>query len=196
MQVTSSSYSLAYVTFHQTHAHMYDLSLQLQPLLPAPTSCPNSPLWVKASKRTQCEKLWTVTLSTMPPRKSRAKPKPELDTGQPDAEARPKHQRAPDIQWVKNPNWTDTLLEYLHDNFAFRIKLFSDSTADATKQAQVKLTAKDGKVQQYTTLAKYIFATKPGQSSLYFQNPSRFGTASRNLPSAVRLSCCACVYIN
>jgi len=41
----------------------------------------------------------------------------------------------------------------------------------------VKLTAKDGKVQQYAALAKYIFTTKPGQSSLYLQNPSRFGTA-------------------
>jgi hypothetical protein len=112
----------------------------------------------------------------MPPRKSRAKPKPELETGQPDA-ARPKRQRAPDIQWAKNPSWTDTLLEYLHDNVAFRIKLFSDSTADATKQARAKLTAKDGKVQQYAALAKYIFATEPGQSSLYLQNPSRFGTA-------------------
>jgi hypothetical protein len=113
----------------------------------------------------------------MPPRKSHAKPKPELKTGQPNAEACLKCQCAPDIQWVKNPNWTDTLLEYLHDNVAFRIKLFSDSTADATKQARVKLTAKDGKVQQYATLAKHIFATEPGQSSLYLQNPSRFGTA-------------------
>jgi len=71
----------------------------------------------------------------MPPRKSCAKPKPELKTGQPDAEAHLKCQCVPDIQWVKNPNWTDTLLEYLYDNVAFQIKLFSDSTGDATKQA-------------------------------------------------------------
>ena len=113
----------------------------------------------------------------MPPQKSCAKPKPEFETGQPDADAPPKHQRAPDIQWAKNPDWTDTLLEYLHDNVAFQIKLFSNSTADATKQARVKLTAKDGKAQQYAVLAKYIFATEPGQSSLYLQNSSRYALA-------------------
>ena len=74
-------------------------------------------------------------LTTMPPQTSRAKPKPEFETSQPNADAPPKRQCAPDIQWAKNPNWTDTLLEYLHDNVAFQIKLFSDSTADATKQA-------------------------------------------------------------
>ena len=115
--------------------------------------------------------------STMPPRKSRAKPKPDTNTGDGEAPAAPpKRQCAPDIQWAKNPNWTDTLLEYLHNNVGFRIKLFSDSTADASKQGRPKLTAKDGKIQQYAVLVKYIFATEPGQRSLYLQNPSRFGT--------------------
>ena len=74
------------------------------------------------------------------PRKSCAKPKAEVDV-----EA-PKVKRSPDIQWAKNPNWTYTLIAYLTDHVAFRLKLFSDSTADATREGCVKHTAKDGKV--------------------------------------------------
>jgi hypothetical protein len=106
------------------------------------------------------------------PRKSRAKPK-DCDANV-DA---PKVKRAPDIQWAKNPDWTYTLIAYLGDNVSFRLKLFSDSTADATKEGRMKHTAKDGKVQQYGVLAKHIFGTEPGQSSLYLQNPGRYSTA-------------------
>ena len=60
---------------------------------------------------------------------------------------------------------------------AFHLKLFSDSTADATKEGHIKLTAKDGKAQQYAVLTKHIFAAEPGQSALYLQNPTRYGTA-------------------
>jgi hypothetical protein len=105
------------------------------------------------------------------PRKSRAKPKEDVDV---DA---PKSKRAPDIQWAKNPDWTFTLVAYLGDHVAFRLKLFSDSTADATKEGRMKHTAKDGKAQQYAELAKHIFAAEAGQSSLYLQNPGRYGTA-------------------
>ena len=87
---------------------------------------------------------------------SRAKPKEDVDV---DA---PKIKRAPDIQWTKNPDWTYTLIAYLGDHVSFRLKLFSDSTADATKEGRPKLTAKDGKIQQYTVLAKHIFASEPG----------------------------------
>jgi hypothetical protein len=106
----------------------------------------------------------------MPARKSRAKPK-DIDV---DA---PKIKRSPDIQWAKNPDWTYTLIAYLGDHITFRLKLFSDSTADATKEGRAKLTAKDGKNQQYAVLAKHIFADEPGQSALYLQNPGRYGTA-------------------
>ena len=104
------------------------------------------------------------------PRKSRAKPKDvDADT--------PKSKRAPDIQWAKNPDWTYTLIAYLGDHFSFRLKLFSDSTADATKEGHMKHTAKHGKVQQYAVLTKHIFAAEPGQSVLYLQNPGRYATA-------------------
>jgi hypothetical protein len=61
----------------------------------------------------------------MPPRKSHTKAKAD-DDGVPI----PKTKRAPEIQWAKNPDWTFTLIEYLGDNVGFRLKLFSDSTAD------------------------------------------------------------------
>ena len=105
------------------------------------------------------------------PRKSCTKPKAEVDV-----EA-PKVKRSPDIQWAKNPDWAYTLNAYLGDHVAFRLKLFSDSTADATREGRVKHTAKDGKVQQYAVLAKHIFDTEPGQSSLYLQNPGRYSAA-------------------
>jgi hypothetical protein len=108
----------------------------------------------------------------MPPRKSRAKPKEVDGEGLP----LPKPKRAPEIPWAKNPDWTYTLIEYLTDHVEFRIKMFSDSTADATKEGRSKHTAKDGKVQQYAVLAQVIFANAPGQSALYLQNPGRFAT--------------------
>jgi hypothetical protein len=107
----------------------------------------------------------------MAPRKSRAKAKEDID---PDT---PRRKRAPNIQWAKNPDWTFTLIAYLGDHVSFRLKLFSDSTADATKEGRTKHTPKDGKVQQYAALAKHIFAAEPGQSTLYLQNPGRYSTA-------------------
>ena len=89
----------------------------------------------------------------------------------------PKIKCTPNIQWAKNPDWTYTLIAYLGDHLAFCLKLFSDSTADATKEGCTKHMAKDGKIQQYAVLAKHIFATEPGQSVLYLQNPARYGTA-------------------
>jgi hypothetical protein len=55
--------------------------------------------------------------------------------------------------------------------------MFSDSTADATKEGRPKHTAKDGKAQQYAVLTKHIFEGQPGQSALYLQNPGRYSTA-------------------
>ena len=75
------------------------------------------------------------------PQKSRAKPKQEVNV---DA---PKVKCAPDIQWAKNPDWTYNLIAYLGDNVNFHLKLFSDLTADATKEGRTKQTAKDSKNQ-------------------------------------------------
>jgi hypothetical protein len=108
----------------------------------------------------------------MPLRKSCAKAK-----ANDDSVPTPKTKRAPKIQWAKNPDWTFTLIEYLGDNVGFCLKLFSDSTADAARENQPKLTAKESKSQQYTILAKHIFSTEPGQSALFLQDPGRYGVA-------------------
>jgi hypothetical protein len=55
--------------------------------------------------------------------------------------------------------------------------MFSDFMTDEAKEGCPKLTAKDGKIQQYAVLVKYIFAAELGQSALYLQNSSRFATA-------------------
>ena len=107
------------------------------------------------------------------PWKSHAKSK-DIDFKSLDA---PKPKHSPNIQWAKNPDWTFTLISYLGNHVSFHLKLFSDSTADATKEGHMKHTAKDGKIQQYAILAKHIFAAEPGQSALYLQNPGRYGTA-------------------
>ena len=109
------------------------------------------------------------------PQKSRAKPKDDVDITADTVT--PNIKCAPDIQWAKNPDWTYTLIAYLGDHVAFCLKLFSDSTADATKEGRMKYMAKDGRAQQYAVLAKHIFSVEPGQSSLYLQNPGRYGTA-------------------
>ena len=53
----------------------------------------------------------------------------------------------------------------------------SNSTSDAAREGCPKLTAKEGKAQQYAVLAMHIFATEPGQSALFLQNPGRYGMA-------------------
>ncbi|KAF8888949.1 hypothetical protein CPB84DRAFT_1625941, partial [Gymnopilus junonius] len=65
--------------------------------------------------------------------------------------------KAPNIKWVKNPDWTWKLITYLMDHPKFHLKLFLNSTAKAKKEGQNKAVAKDGKLQQYIVLAKLIF---------------------------------------
>ncbi|KAJ7026798.1 hypothetical protein C8F04DRAFT_881664, partial [Mycena alexandri] len=74
----------------------------------------------------------------------------------PEATVRTKR---PQVNWVKNTQWTDHLVEYLTDNPEFCRKLFSDSTAEARpkKDGRTKATAKDAKSAQYGDLAKHIF---------------------------------------
>ncbi|KAJ7164564.1 hypothetical protein C8R43DRAFT_829261, partial [Mycena crocata] len=52
------------------------------------------------------------------------------------------------VNWVKNPTWTYKLVAYLSENPSFRIKLFSDSTAEAKKDKRSKEVAKDSKILQ------------------------------------------------
>ncbi|KAF9461341.1 hypothetical protein BDZ94DRAFT_1124759, partial [Collybia nuda] len=66
--------------------------------------------------------------------------------------------RTPPVSWRSNPQWTDKMVAYLSELPDFRRKLFSDSTGAARKESRWKVTAKDGKAQQYAVLADAIFA--------------------------------------
>lgn len=85
--------------------------------------------------------------------------------------------RAPNIEWAKNADWTWSLISYLTDHPAFRKKLFSDSTSDASKEGRQKAVGKDGKPQQYAVIAKYIFENEETQSGHYASSPVRFATS-------------------
>lgn len=86
---------------------------------------------------------------------------------------------APDIQWAKNPKWTQMLITYLTDHPIFRKKLFSDSTHDSIKEQHAKIVAKDGKPQQYAVLAQHIFSENPVMKGEYILKPSRLRHLSR-----------------
>jgi hypothetical protein len=85
--------------------------------------------------------------------------------------------RGPPLSWVKNPQWTDKLVAYLCEHPDFRKKLFSDSTAAAGREGRLKLTAKDGKAQQYAVLAAAIFHDEPKQEATFKTKPAKFTTA-------------------
>ncbi|KAJ7093598.1 hypothetical protein C8R44DRAFT_583591, partial [Mycena epipterygia] len=73
---------------------------------------------------------------------------------------------------------TDRLVGYLCDNPTFRIKLFSDSAAEAKKEKLAKQVAKDGKAVQCGVLAKYIFAKDPNEQARYSNDPAKYSTST------------------
>jgi hypothetical protein len=123
------------------------------------------------------------------PRKSRAKPKttersssppsaPQKDdSDQSDIEVTSGKQPRQVVNWIQNPVWTSSLITYLTNDPPFRIRLFSDSTADAKQQGRAKLVGKDGKQQQYAVLAAYVFSEDPKEQARYANNPGKYATA-------------------
>ena len=82
---------------------------------------------------------------------------------------------APNIEWVKNPDWTWSLITYLTDHTSFRTKLFSDSTAEAKTAGRRKVVAKDSRTPLYKVLADHIFKDCPIESTNFASSPGRFG---------------------
>jgi len=72
----------------------------------------------------------------------------------------------PNIEWMKNPHWTWTLITYLTDHPDFRMKLFSNSRE-----------AKNTKTQQCAVLAEAIFSKEPTQADGFAANPQRYATS-------------------
>jgi hypothetical protein len=91
--------------------------------------------------------------------------------------APPTAQKPPNIEWVKHPEWTWSLVTYLTDHPIFHAKLFSDSTADAAREGRPKAQAKEGKSFQYATLAQHIFEHDPLQADGYKTKPTRYLTS-------------------
>ncbi|KAF7366981.1 hypothetical protein MSAN_00956800 [Mycena sanguinolenta] len=80
----------------------------------------------------------------------------ESDNGGKAAE-KSKKERAAIIPWGENPLWISTAVEYLTNNPEFRLRLFSDSTEEATKEGRKKQQGKESKINLYGTLADAIF---------------------------------------
>ncbi|KAF8200151.1 hypothetical protein BJ912DRAFT_948114 [Pholiota molesta] len=107
-------------------------------------------------------------------------PPPPPSTATPPSEPDPppaSSTRPPKIEWSKNPDWTWSLIAYLTTHSSFRTKLFSDSTADATKNGRAKVVGKEGKNQMYGTLAKALFGEMPGQMEFYALDSKRFAVS-------------------
>lgn len=109
--------------------------------------------------------------------KSPTKKAPATDDDSSDVEVLPKKKKRITVNWVKNPPWTDLLVQYLSDNPTFRIKLFSDSTAEAKKEKREKHVGKDGKAVQCGTLAKYIFGDDPNEQVRYHNDPAKYAAS-------------------
>ncbi|KAJ7671705.1 hypothetical protein B0H14DRAFT_1017237 [Mycena olivaceomarginata] len=80
----------------------------------------------------------------------------DSDTGEKDEK-----ERAGTISWADNPGWVTKAVNYLIDNSSFRIKLFSDSTEDATNDGRKRIVGKESKINMYGTLAHEIFKELP-----------------------------------
>jgi hypothetical protein len=78
------------------------------------------------------------------------------------------------LSWAKNPQWTDSLVAYLTTHPTFRIKLFSDSNADAAKDGRSKSVGKDHKHQSWAVLAEHIFLNDPAEKDGYKKNPAKY----------------------
>jgi len=82
--------------------------------------------------------------------------------------------RAPNIEWIKNPSWTWTLITYLTNHPDFRQKIFSDCTAEERHAKQV---GKESKTQQYAVLTEAIFSKESTQVDNFKANPQRYATS-------------------
>jgi hypothetical protein len=85
----------------------------------------------------------------------------DSDSGEKDEK-----ERASTISWVDNPGWVTKAVNYLTDNPSFHIKLFSDSTEDATNDGRKRIVGKESKINMYGTLAHEIFKELPDDAPL------------------------------
>ena len=73
-------------------------------------------------------------------------------------EAKKTRKKSTSIPWDSNKKWIAIAVQFLPQNPTFRLKLFSDSTADANAKKRKKVQASEGKTVLYGELAEAIFA--------------------------------------
>lgn len=106
-------------------------------------------------------------------RKARA---PNEDDTEPGKDAKvPAAKRDDPILWERNSVWTWAAINFLTENPAFRIKLFSDSTAQAKAEGRRKVSNGTGAAQLYQQMAEAVFSDIPEMKAKYEANPTKYG---------------------
>lgn len=87
-------------------------------------------------------------------------------------------ERANSIPWADNPAWISKAVDHLASTPEFRIKLFSDSTEDASTEGRKKLQGKESKINMFSKLAEVIFTDEATASedirTAYTQDKGRY----------------------
>lgn len=85
--------------------------------------------------------------------------------------------RAPPVAWDAHREWTWAGIRYLQQNPTFRLKLFSDSVAEAKREGRKKVANGDGKAQLFNELAEVIFKADDVDTKTreeYLADPKRY----------------------
>ncbi|KAJ7200312.1 hypothetical protein GGX14DRAFT_660145, partial [Mycena pura] len=79
-------------------------------------------------------------------------------------------------------------LDWLENNVDERVKLFSDSTQDATAQGRKKKTSKGTKNAHYLKMSDYVFSTDPDKAvrSDFKRDPGRYAKSAENCITRLR----------
>ncbi|KAJ3562020.1 hypothetical protein NP233_g9832 [Leucocoprinus birnbaumii] len=83
------------------------------------------------------------------------------------------------IIWEKNPAWTWNTINYLTNNPAFCIKLFSDSTSQAKSEGCWKVNSGTCKAQLYQQMPLAMFVDPPKLKAKYNANPTKYGKSAQ-----------------
>ncbi|KAJ7486870.1 hypothetical protein FB451DRAFT_1535021 [Mycena latifolia] len=91
------------------------------------------------------------------------------------------------VNWLKNAHWTQAVITYLIDHPKFRIKLFSDSTAEAKKGRQ-KQVGKEGKPRCMGSWRPMFSKKTPVEMVRYAASPAKYAPAFLPPPCGARTS--------
>ncbi|KAJ7469520.1 hypothetical protein FB451DRAFT_1176760 [Mycena latifolia] len=92
------------------------------------------------------------------------------------------------VSWDKDPTRAERVLDWLHNNVDYRVKLFSDSTQDAVAEGRKKKTGKTPKMFYYGLMADAVFSVDADASIRedYNKKPSRYARSVENFIKRLR----------